>query len=79
MSRYAQLVEQSKKNRHAPIGVTKEKFIELYLGILDAQHRVRAAQALAAIGAERARAALEAAASQAHRDDVRESLRKLAQ
>jgi hypothetical protein len=81
--RYDQLVEQSKKNPHAPIGVTKEKFVELYLVISDAQHRVRAAQALAAVGGERARAALEAAgATQTHSDDVRaavrESLRKLA-
>jgi hypothetical protein len=79
--RYAQLVEQSKKNPHAPIGVSKEKFVELYRGIWDVQHRVRATQALAAIGGERARAALEAAASQAHRDEVRaaarDSLRKL--
>jgi hypothetical protein len=80
--RYEQLVQQSKKNRHAPIGVNKEKFVELYLGILDAQYGVRAAQALAAIGGDRARVALEAAASQAHRDEVRatarESLHKLA-
>ena len=80
--RYEQLVEQSKKKPHAPIAVTKEKFVELYLGNFDAQYRVRAAQALAAIGGDRARAALEAAASQAQREDVRaaarESLRKLA-
>lgn len=80
--RYDQLVEQSKKNPHAPIGVTKEKFVELYLVISDTQHRVRAVQALTAIGGESARAALEAAASQTHRDNVRaaarESLRKLA-
>jgi hypothetical protein len=80
--RYDRLVEQSKNNPHAPIGVTKEKFVELYLSLSDAQHRVRAAQALAAIGGERARTALEAAATQAPRDDVRaavrESLRKLA-
>jgi hypothetical protein len=35
----------------------------LYPSILDAQHWVRAAQALSAIGGEGARAALEAAAS----------------
>jgi hypothetical protein len=75
--RYAQLVEQSKGNQHAPIGVTKEKFVELYLGIWDAQYRVRAAQGLAAIGGEEARAALEAAANQSPREDVRELLRKL--
>jgi len=80
--RYDELVEQSKTNPHAPITATRERFVELYGGTLDAQHRIRAAQALAAIGGERARAALEAAASHAYRADVRaaarESLRKLA-
>jgi hypothetical protein len=81
--RYGQLVAQSKRNLHVPMGVDKEKFVELYLGILDMQYRVRAAQALAAIGGDRARAALEEeAASEANRDEVRatarESLRKLA-
>jgi hypothetical protein len=79
--RYAQLVTQSKKNPHAPVGAPQEKFVELYLGKLDTQYRVRAVQALAAIGGDRARAALEAAASQTDRDEVRstaqESLRKL--
>jgi hypothetical protein len=79
--RYAQLFAQSKKNPHAPLGAPKEKFVELYLGKLDTQYRVRAVQALAAIGGDRARAALEEAASQVDRDEVRstarESLRKL--
>jgi hypothetical protein len=82
-ARYEQLVEQSKQNPNAPITATKEQFVELYLGNFDAQHRVRAAQALAVIGGHHARAALEAAANQAHRDDVRatarESLNKFAQ
>jgi hypothetical protein len=79
--RYAQLVAQSRKNLHAPVRAPQEKFVELYLGKLDTQYRVRAVQALAAIGGDRARAALEQAASQSDRDEVRsmarESLRKL--
>jgi hypothetical protein len=75
--RYEQLVEQSKKNPHAPIAVTRDRFVELYGGALDTQHRIRAAQALAAIGGERALAALEAAASQAPRDDVRAAVTTL--
>jgi hypothetical protein len=75
--RYEQLVEQSRKNPHAPVTVTKERFVALYGGALDAQHRIRAAQALAEIGGERARAALEAAASQTERDDVRAAVTKL--
>lgn len=80
--RYDQLVEQSKKNQNAPVAVTKEKFVELYWVAFDVRHRVRAAQALAAIGEGRARAALEATASKADREDVRaaarEALRTLA-
>jgi len=75
-ARYEQLVEQSKKNPYAPITATKEQFVELYLGNFDAQHRVRAAQALAMIGGDRTRAALEAAANQAQRDDVRATVRE---
>jgi hypothetical protein len=75
-ARYEQLVEQSKKNPNAPITATKERFVELYLGNVDAQQRVRAAQALASIGGDRARAALEAAAAnQALPDDVRAAAR----
>jgi hypothetical protein len=75
--RYEQLVEQSKKNRHVPIGGTRERFVEFYVGGLDAQHRIRAAEALAAIGGERARAALETAATQAQHDDVRAVITRL--
>jgi hypothetical protein len=79
--RYAQLIAQSKKNPRVPVAAPQEKFVELYLGRLDTQYRVRAVQALAAIGGDRARAALEQAANQSDRDEVRsmarESLRKL--
>ena len=72
-ARYEQLVAQSKKNPIAPITATKEEFVRLYMGNFEAQQRVRAAQALAVIGSDRARAALEtAAANQAYRDDVRQ-------
>jgi hypothetical protein len=75
--RYGQLVEQSNKNARAPIAVSRDRFVELYGGTWDAQHRMRAAQALAAIGGERARAALDASARQAERDDVRAAVTKL--
>jgi hypothetical protein len=76
--RHDELVEQSKKNPYAPITMSKERFVALYGGRLDAQHRIRAAQALAVIGGDAARAALEAAAaSQAQRDDVLAAVTKL--
>jgi hypothetical protein len=74
---YEQLVGQSKKNPYAPITVTKERFVALYRGTLDAQHRIRAAQALAVIDGDRARAALEATANQSQRDDVRAAVVEL--
>jgi hypothetical protein len=81
-SRYEQLVEHGRRNPRAPMTATKERFVELYLGNFDARFRVRAAHALGMVGGDRARAALEAAANQADRDDVRaaarESLSKLA-
>jgi hypothetical protein len=57
--------------------VTKERFVALYGGALDAQHRIRAALALARIGGERAREALKAAVSRAQPDDVRAAVANL--
>jgi len=76
-ARYEQLVKQSEKNANAPIAVTKEQFVSIYTGNFDAQQRLRAAQALAAIGGQRAREALAAAAANQARDDVREMTRDL--
>ena len=55
----------------------EEQFVELYLVNSHAQHRVRAAQALAIIGGDRTHAALEAAANQAdERHEVGATMRQ---
>ena len=73
--RYDQLAEFARKNPDAKVASTKEEFVAMYLRNFDAQHRVRAAQALGAIGGRQARA-LEAAAGKAERDDVRTTARR---
>jgi len=74
--RYDKLAEFAQKNPDAKVASTKEEFVAMYLRNFDAQHRVRAVQALGAIGGKQARAALEAAAGKAERDDVRTTVRQ---
>ena len=69
-ARHDALTERARKNPNAKPTSTKEQFTAQYLGNFDAQYRVRAAQALAAIGGDKARAALQAAARKPHRGDV---------
>jgi hypothetical protein len=75
-ARYDKLAEFAQKNPNAKVASTKEEFVAMYLRNFDAQHRARAAQALGAIGGTQARAALEAAAGKAERDDVRTTVRQ---
>jgi hypothetical protein len=75
-TRYEQLVEYSKKNPNSPLTAKMEQFVELYYGNSDVQHRVRAVQALAAIGGSGARAALQTVADEAtQNDEVRAAAR----
>jgi hypothetical protein len=73
--RYDALIERSKKNPNAKPKSSKPRFVSRYLDNRDAQYRVRAAQALAAIGGEEARRALEEASRQRHRGDVQAVIR----
>ena len=79
--RYSQLAEQGEKNAKLRITSRREDFVARHLGDFDARYRIRAAQALVAIGGPEARNALEAALGKAPRDDVRmvieESLKKI--
>lgn len=63
-TRYAELVQQGK------ISASEKEFVARHLEDFDARYRIRAAQALAAIGGPPARAALEAALSKKVRPDV---------
>jgi hypothetical protein len=73
--RYDDLTERARRNPNTRPAGTKAQFVTLYLDNLDAQYRVRAAQALGAIGGQRPRAALEAALAKAPRADVRAAIR----
>jgi hypothetical protein len=73
--RYDALVERSKKNPNARPKSSKSRFVSRYLDNRDAQYRVRAAQALAAIGGRDARRVLEEASQQRHRGDVQAVIR----
>jgi len=75
--RYDELAERAQRNPNARLASSKDQFIALYLGNFDAQYRVRAAQALAAIGGQRSRGALEAALGKAQRGDVDSEIRRL--
>jgi len=74
--RYDELVEVGKKNPNIKLGSSKDDFVKMYLSNFDAQYRVRAAQALGAIGGTRAREALQAALGKAERADVQATIRE---
>jgi hypothetical protein len=69
--RYTELAEQGKKDAKLNITSSRDDFVARHLGDFDARYRIRAAQALVAIGGSEARKALEAALSEAQRADVR--------
>lgn len=69
--RYTELKEYERTHPNAKVAGTREEFIEMYLSNFDAQYRVRAATALAAIGGDTAEAALREALDKAPREDVR--------
>jgi hypothetical protein len=73
-ARYDELVELARRKPEAKPASSKEDFVSLYVGNLDAQYRIRAAQALAAIGGTTARRALESALGNARREDVRATI-----
>jgi hypothetical protein len=74
--RYEELVRQAEQKPERKLASTKEEFVSRYMSNFDAQYRVRAAQALAAIGGRDARSALEKALPQAPRADVRTTIQQ---
>jgi hypothetical protein len=70
-ARYEQLVRQGEKDPKFKISASEKEFVARHLEDFDARYRIRAAQALAALGGPQARAALEAALSKTARADVR--------
>lgn len=75
-SRYDELVDQAQKRPDMKMASSKEEFIARYLDGYDAQYRIRAAQALSAIGGTNARSALETNLGKAERADVRTAIQR---
>lgn len=75
--RYDTLAARARTKENAPVRGTKAEFVGRYLSNFDAQYRVRAAQALAAIGGQSARSALETAAARGNRPDVAAEITRL--
>lgn len=77
---WAEIQRHQRTNRmELPGGETglpgsREQYLETYLGNYVALYRVRAAQALAAIGGERAERALRSALDEPYREDVRRAI-----
>jgi hypothetical protein len=70
-ARYTELTEQGENDPRLKITSSRNDFVARHLEDFDARYRIRAAQALVAIGGAEARKALEAALSKAERADVR--------
>jgi hypothetical protein len=69
--RYDELVAYSKTHPQGKPTSSKEEFVNLYLDNLTAQYQTRAAQALAAIGGDKSRQALQTALAEQKREDVK--------
>jgi hypothetical protein len=75
-ARYEELEKQGRADPRFKMSSTKDEFVALYVDGLDARYRIRAAQALAAIGGTEARNALQMALGQAKRADVQTAIQQ---
>lgn len=73
-SGYERLAEQARKESKVLV-TSQGEYVKNYSDNLEALYRVRAAQALVAIGGEKSRQALEASLTQAHRPDIQEAIK----
>jgi len=72
---YETLAKYSQSGGKFRLG-SKADFVQYYLGNLETLYRMRAAQALGAIGGSEAKTALEAAAGKAGREDLRREIQR---
>lgn len=72
--RYTELKAYERTHPAVKVAGTRAEFIEMYLSNFDAQYRVRAATALAAIGGQQAEEALRDALDTSPREDVRATI-----
>lgn len=68
---HERLADLARKNPDRKAPPSQAEYVKHYLSNFDARYRMRAAEALAAIGGDAARKALELALSKAVRNDVR--------
>lgn len=74
-TQYVTLAKYSQSGGKVQLG-SKADFVQHYMGNLETLYRIRAAQALGAIGGSQARTALEAAAGKAGREDLRKEIQR---
>lgn len=74
--RYDELVVYSASHPHSKPTLDKQGFVDLYLGNLNAQYKTRAAQALASVGGEQSKKALQQALDSSNREDVKRVIEK---
>jgi hypothetical protein len=74
-TQYETLAKYSQSGGKFQLG-SKADFVQHYMGNLETLYRIRAAQALAAIGGSEARTALHAAAGKAGREDLRKAIQR---
>lgn len=72
--RYDELDQQARRDPKFKMKSTKDQFVARYVDEYDARNRIRAAEALGAIGGSNARAALKTALGNARRADVRQAI-----
>jgi hypothetical protein len=70
------MAEQVQRYPDRKLPESRSDYIERYVANVDAQYRIRAAQALAKIGGGQARSSLEAALGKSQRDDVRKAIER---
>jgi len=73
---YDRMAEQAQRYPDRKLPESRSDYVERYVANVDAQYRIRAAQALASIGGGQARSALEAALGKSQRDDVRKAIER---
>lgn len=69
--RYDELVADSKTHPQTKPTSSKEDFVNRYLDNLTAQYKTRSAKALAAIGGDKSKQALQTALAEQNREDVK--------
>jgi hypothetical protein len=74
--RYDKLQAYATTHKDMKIDQSKDEFVDHYMGNYDSLYRIRAAEALSAIGSKQSRKALEEASKGNYRDDVNQAIKR---